>query len=310
MKGKDDNDDDIKFESIVRTVLKNNQKAKSSNFENEDDQEYAFLLAEYVMECVSNEKSNLQIAKSLETMGESKEMIERIIQSITVEKISIENCASSSSVTDKTEVNESLSTPSQNQNERIRTARSRLSEILDKKYPEIKDRSWGLNLRNSELGSRICILLDEPKEEKMVRAIDRMGNVLAVEILRETLSLEEIGGLKVKSGERRRTSGGVFWKLLYSRMTKEDKKYVTLKERERKNRKRNADKSQFTNRTLQNRPQQQRFHRRQEQYKRTHCRDHYDDRTKRRRGHNLSRQRNNRHRNYMDRRREKNRLEN
>jgi len=295
------NDDKV-FESIVRIIL-----SKSCSSQDEDEQEYAFLvrvlcfffslsisyvdvtrsktqLAEYVLELISNGKSSSTISKSIGAMGESKEIVERVIACIEKRE-------------DQTN-DSNDDTRSNDENQRIQAARSKLNQLLDKKYPELKDRSWGLKLENAELGSRICILLDEPKEEKMIRAVDRVGKLFVVNVLRETLSIEQIGGLSIASGQRRRTSGGVFWTLLESQITKDDKKYITKLERQARNRRRNAGRQEHNNKSKMKHSSNRRH-----QYKQT-IHKHYG--TEHRRESTRSRQQERRHQNQMHRRRRQN----
>ena len=157
-------------------------------------------------------------------------MIEYVEQRVS--SVNDETLCGTPSKDDETTKDEGTTSKDDETTSKVAKARSRLHHLLQEKYPELKDETWGLTLSHVELGSHICILLDEPKENKMVRAVDRLGKSFVVNVLRETLCVQQIGGLKVASGERKRTPGGVFWTLLESQITKEDKKYITKLERQ------------------------------------------------------------------------------
>ena len=286
-----DNNDEM-FESIVRIIL--NQSSSSDD----DDHEYAFLLGEYVMEALQNGKTTKTISKSLVLMGEPKEIVQRVIEYVE-QTSSSANDVTLDGTTSKDDETTSKNDETKDE-EKIAKARTRLHHLLQEKYPELNDEMWGLTLSHVELGSHICILLDEPKENKMVRAIDRLGKSLVVNVLRETLCVQQIGGLKVASGERRRTPGGVFWTLLESQITKEDKKYITKLERQARNRRRNAGR-QINNTKMMNHSENRRYQHKQRRYSNNN--QQYG--TDRRRECTKSRQRERRHRSQMNRRRKK-----
>jgi len=121
----------------------------------------------------------------------------------------------------------------------IRNACSRTSSLLAKRYVEIAKSSWGLGISPEELSSRMCMLLDEPKEEKMRRVVERLGSSEAVSYLRKALSVQEAGGLWYADKSRKRSLGGVFWRILQKGISKEDMKFITAEERKLKNRRRN-----------------------------------------------------------------------
>ena len=273
---------DEMFESIVRIVLSSNNQSSSNH--DEDDQEYAFLLGEYVMEAFGNGKTTKSLERSLSLLGEKPEIVQAIIEYMEQKTSSVHETSKTVSTDD----------------EKIAKARSRLNHLLQEKYPELKDQTWGLSLSHTRLGSNICILLDERKEEKMIRAIDRMGKAFIVNVLRETLSIQQIGGLNVASGERRRTPGGVFWTLLESQITTEDKKYITKLERQARNRRRrrNAGKQQYEKRKSMNHSENRKY-----QHKPTQNKKHYG--INQRREHTKSRQQERRYRSQMNRRRER-----
>ncbi|XP_057711597.1 phosphorylated adapter RNA export protein [Corythoichthys intestinalis] len=60
----------------------------------------------------------------------------------------------------------------------------------------------------------IAYRLQEPKKELIQRAVNVLGNKKAIELLGETATLEENGGVYTVDGSRRRTPGGVYFNLL------------------------------------------------------------------------------------------------
>lgn len=128
----------------------------------------------------------------------------------------------------------------------IRDACARTSTLLAKRYPEISQASWGLDFSHVELSSHMCALLNEPKEGKMCRAVERLGNAEAVAYLRKALSVHEAGGLWYADKSRKRSVGGVFWRILQKGVSKDDYKVITAEERKLKNRRRNEMKSHGT----------------------------------------------------------------
>jgi hypothetical protein len=59
----------------------------------------------------------------------------------------------------------------------------------------------------------MAALLDEPNVELLARVIEVLGPARAEALLDDTLRLEADGGLRVQSGRRRRTPGGVFFSI-------------------------------------------------------------------------------------------------
>lgn len=110
------------------------------------------------------------------------------------------------------------------------------------RFPDVTDPTWGLRADGDEFANRLCVMLDERKESKMRRVVERVKRDVVVDVFRRTLAMGEIGGLNVVDGTRKRSAGGVFWRLLEKTISKEDMKYVTLEERRARNRRRNAKK--------------------------------------------------------------------
>lgn len=48
--------------------------------------------------------------------------------------------------------------------------------------------------------------------------VKRLGGAMAVELLEQTLAIEKTGGMLTNDGSRRRTKGGVFFKLAKERL--------------------------------------------------------------------------------------------
>jgi len=67
---------------------------------------------------------------------------------------------------------------------------------------------------DEELGSMIAARLKEPKEEIIHGVIHDIGRDVALAIFNKTQLVEAEGGMMIKNGARRRTSGGVFLQLL------------------------------------------------------------------------------------------------
>lgn len=65
-----------------------------------------------------------------------------------------------------------------------------------------------------KVADEIAYRLQEPKKDLIVRVVDVIGKKKAIELLGETATLEESGGVYTMDGSRRRTPGGVFLNLL------------------------------------------------------------------------------------------------
>ena len=113
---------------------------------------------------------------------------------------------------------------------------------------------WGVRVKADEVTDMICRLLNEPKRVTVLRAVKRMGNIVSNKLLRHTLAIEAMGGIKVNDGTRRREpgtfiivydscryqlhiftqTGGVFWWLVKREVSADDLKFIFLLEKERK----------------------------------------------------------------------------
>ena len=60
----------------------------------------------------------------------------------------------------------------------------------------------------------LCAELNEPKQALMRRAVDQMGLSVVRSLAAEVSVIEAKGGQMTAAGDRRRTPGGVFWRLL------------------------------------------------------------------------------------------------
>ena len=104
---------------------------------------------------------------------------------------------------------------------------------------------WGVRVKADEVTDMICRLLNEPKRVTVLRAVKRMGNIVSNKLLRHTLAIEAMGGIKVNDGTRRREpgtfiimydsrryqlniftqTGGVFWWLVKREVSADDLKF-------------------------------------------------------------------------------------
>ena len=73
---------------------------------------------------------------------------------------------------------------------------------------------------------------DDIPRATVLRAVQRLGVAAAQALLRETLAIEEQGGLWLRDGSRRRTAGGVFFFLLRERTEKPDRLAIFYPEHE------------------------------------------------------------------------------
>ncbi|KAM4711715.1 phosphorylated adapter RNA export protein [Anableps anableps] len=81
----------------------------------------------------------------------------------------------------------------------------------------------------------IAYRLQEPKKELIERVVQVVGKKKAIELLGETATLEENGGMYTMDGSRRRTPGGVFLNLLKNApsVSKSQIKKIFLEEHQR-----------------------------------------------------------------------------
>ena len=67
---------------------------------------------------------------------------------------------------------------------------------------------------------------DPIPREQIRRILERLGAEAALTLLRETLEIEAQGGMLLPDRSRRRTPGGVFFHIVHSRASKEDRLYL------------------------------------------------------------------------------------
>lgn len=82
------------------------------------------------------------------------------------------------------------------------------------------------------LAQEIAARLEEPNAELIAVIIGQIGAARAHDLLQQTLAAEVAGGLLVHSGKRRRTPGGVFFKLAKD-STSPEERHVIWPRRER-----------------------------------------------------------------------------
>ena len=90
----------------------------------------------------------------------------------------------------------------------------------------------------------VCRTLNEPKLPLMRRAIDTLGISAVESLVARVHEIEEQGGQMTAEGDRRRTPGGVFWKLLKQTVSEEE--YTTIFEVERERERQRARRRQAT----------------------------------------------------------------
>ncbi|XP_014242808.1 phosphorylated adapter RNA export protein-like [Cimex lectularius] len=61
-----------------------------------------------------------------------------------------------------------------------------------------------------EIASDIAVKLDEPNRPLILRIVQTLGKVKAIELFEATKEIEGDGGMLILSGNRKRTSGGIF----------------------------------------------------------------------------------------------------
>lgn len=92
------------------------------------------------------------------------------------------------------------------------------------------------------LTREVCRTLNEPKLPLMRRAIDTLGISAVESLVARVHEIEEQGGQMTAEGDRRRTPGGVFWKLLKQTVSEEE--YTTIFEVERERERQRARRRQ------------------------------------------------------------------
>ncbi|CAD5224438.1 unnamed protein product [Bursaphelenchus okinawaensis] len=81
-------------------------------------------------------------------------------------------------------------------------------------YESMYDTEVSSTLGEEELGKQIALVFGELDAGSIVFAVKTVGVELAQELYKKTLEVEKNGGMAVENGTRRRTPGGVFFKLL------------------------------------------------------------------------------------------------
>ena len=77
-----------------------------------------------------------------------------------------------------------------------------------------------------EDAKRIAAALDEPMVWLIQNVVDELGVARADALLQETVEVEKQGGLKTGDDERRRTPGGVYFKLVKEQVSPEQRKVI------------------------------------------------------------------------------------
>jgi len=85
----------------------------------------------------------------------------------------------------------------------------------------------------SRLARELAQALDEPKVRLIARAIDALGETTCRAYAEEAVALQENGGEWTANGERKRTTGGIFWSILRARTAKDTFDDIFAEERER-----------------------------------------------------------------------------
>lgn len=75
--------------------------------------------------------------------------------------------------------------------------------------------------------------LDEPKVRLLARAIDALGESTCRAYAEEAAATQRNGGELTANGERKRTTGGIFWSIVRARVDKETYDEIFAEERER-----------------------------------------------------------------------------
>jgi phosphorylated adapter RNA export protein len=76
-------------------------------------------------------------------------------------------------------------------------------------------------------------VLDEPKVRLLARAIDTLGEDVCRSFAEEAAEAQANGGEWTASGERKRTTGGIFWSIVRARASKEEYDVIFAEERAR-----------------------------------------------------------------------------
>ncbi len=84
---------------------------------------------------------------------------------------------------------------------------------------------------SQHLAREIAARLEEPNAELIAVIIEQIGAARAQALLQQTLAVEADGGLLVRNGKRRRTPGGVFFKLAKDATTPEQRSVIWPRKR-------------------------------------------------------------------------------
>jgi len=79
--------------------------------------------------------------------------------------------------------------------------------------PDVSEESWQYST-DSEFGQEVADKLNEPKSDTIVILVETIGRDAVLDFFWKTQKVEENGGILIKNGLRRRTSGGVLFQLL------------------------------------------------------------------------------------------------
>ena len=85
----------------------------------------------------------------------------------------------------------------------------------------------------SRIAREIAQALDEPKVRLLARAVDALGERACRAYASEARALQENGGEMTAAGDRKRTTGGLFWSIVRNRTAKETYNLIFAEERER-----------------------------------------------------------------------------
>jgi len=85
----------------------------------------------------------------------------------------------------------------------------------------------------SRIAREIAQTLDEPKVRLLARAVDALGEPACRAFAAEARALQENGGEMTATGDRKRTTGGLFWNIVRNRTPKETYDLIFAEERER-----------------------------------------------------------------------------
>ena len=85
----------------------------------------------------------------------------------------------------------------------------------------------------SRIAREIAQTLDEPKVRLLARAVDALGEPACRAFAAEARALQDNGGERTATGDRKRTTGGLFWNIVRNRTPKETYDLIFAEERER-----------------------------------------------------------------------------